>query len=359
MRRIGMWLVTLSLLALPALSQGPSTPACSAELLASSPFKGSGKPMTYQPLAAKQRLFYSLTGLKQGSSLEVRYLVKGKPHLTEIIDLANAQLPQDLLPKGRSDTAPRKSVTAPDFETFLRQEQIFELLPLRPDLVRQLHQLSKDRTPIQVEIRQEGRLVESLPFRELVKRSAEMAKRPAVQLAVHSSVSGPGDPGVERRPAFKEYLPNCNDCTTEHPCETECGYDPGKGGPVTCGEYGAPCSGGSQCVASAVISNEWTGWYYQGSFLTNLYACFANYFGGSSVHQFYAHEYRRDLVRTTFICPNAPSCDGCYYQEQVIAYQLGYTGCWVGTGQFCFDGGVPCCSELCFPNGLTYCDSSC
>lgn len=37
------------------------------------------------------------------------------------------------------------------------------------------------------------------------------------------------------------YLPNCNDCTLAMPCDTECGWDPGKGGPVTCGEYGAPC----------------------------------------------------------------------------------------------------------------------
>jgi hypothetical protein len=34
------------------------------------------------------------------------------------------------------------------------------------------------------------------------------------------------------------YLPNCGDCTLTTPCETECGWDPGKGGPVTCGEYG-------------------------------------------------------------------------------------------------------------------------
>lgn len=38
------------------------------------------------------------------------------------------------------------------------------------------------------------------------------------------------------------YIPNCNDCTLETPCETECGWEPGKGGPVTCGEYGALCT---------------------------------------------------------------------------------------------------------------------
>ncbi|MFL6260003.1 MAG: hypothetical protein ACJ76Y_09850 [Thermoanaerobaculia bacterium] len=43
-------------------------------------------------------------------------------------------------------------------------------------------------------------------------------------------------------PVFKTYLPNCNDCTWDLPCDTECGYDPGKGGPVTCGEYGGICT---------------------------------------------------------------------------------------------------------------------
>jgi hypothetical protein len=39
------------------------------------------------------------------------------------------------------------------------------------------------------------------------------------------------------------YLPYCWMCTLEMPCDTECGWDPGKGGPVTCGENGAPCGG--------------------------------------------------------------------------------------------------------------------
>ena len=38
--------------------------------------------------------------------------------------------------------------------------------------------------------------------------------------------------------ADTSYLENCWECTTETPCWEECGWDPGKGGPVTCGEYG-------------------------------------------------------------------------------------------------------------------------
>jgi len=33
-------------------------------------------------------------------------------------------------------------------------------------------------------------------------------------------------------------------CSPSTPCDTECGYDPGKGGPTTCGEYGAECDPG-------------------------------------------------------------------------------------------------------------------
>ena len=33
-------------------------------------------------------------------------------------------------------------------------------------------------------------------------------------------------------------------CNASTPCDTECGWDEGKGGPVTCGEQGLPCSEG-------------------------------------------------------------------------------------------------------------------
>lgn len=361
MRRIGMWLVTLTLVALPALSQPRSTPACSAAMPGSSPFKGAGGPVTYQPLAAEQRLFYGLTGLGQDSPLEIRYLVKGKPHLTEIVGLAGAQPPKDYLPKVNLDKAPLKLGTAPDFESLLKQEQMFELLALRPDLVRQLRQLAKERTPITIEVRQEGRLIESLSFQELAQRSADLAKTPAVPLVVQSSVSGPGDRGddTNRSAVLKDYLPDCNDCTSEMPCDTECGYDPGKGGPVTCGEHGAPCGGGGgpSCSSSTVISNTWTGWYYIRSYYVGQYACLRSFTAGSAVHQLYVSEYRRDLIRRSYICPNAPACTNCYYQDQLIAYELGYLGCWDETVSFCSNGATPCCSELCFVGPFTPCYS--
>jgi hypothetical protein len=33
-------------------------------------------------------------------------------------------------------------------------------------------------------------------------------------------------------------------CNSSVPCDTECGWDPGKGGPVTCGEQGLACDSG-------------------------------------------------------------------------------------------------------------------
>jgi hypothetical protein len=39
-------------------------------------------------------------------------------------------------------------------------------------------------------------------------------------------------------------------CNPSVPCDTECGYDPGKGGPVTCGEQGLACDDGGACYPS-------------------------------------------------------------------------------------------------------------
>jgi hypothetical protein len=56
---------------------------------------------------------------------------------------------------------------------------------------------------------------------------------------------------------FAVRLHSCSECTDEMPCDTECDYDPGKGGPETCGEYGAPCRG-SMCDCSRVNAETWT-----------------------------------------------------------------------------------------------------
>ena|ERR1700710_1236754 len=351
MRRIrSWWLPVLALLVLPALVQAaPSTPACGAAAFLSS-LNGAAGAGTYQPLAAEQRLYYGLDALGQDSPLEIRYLVKGKPYLTETMDLANARLP-----KVNPDSV-LKPTTALDIATLLKEERMVELLALRPDLVRQLHKLAQEDASIRIEVRQQGRLFESLSFQDLVQRSAELGQSPAVQLAVRSSVSGPGDRRVERgrSPIAKDYLPDCNDCTESSPCDTECGYDPGKGGPVTCGEWGR-CA--TTCYSSTTISEHWSAWYVTGSYNAGTACYVSQAFGGMTTFQLHVTQYRRDRIRTTLICPNAPACTDCYDQDSVISYELGSSGCYSDTYFGCFFGTTACCSALC--SYSFYCNSSC
>lgn len=173
------------------------------------------------------RLIYGLTGLRQGS-LEIRYRINGERRVAEIIDLATLELPMRVqAPAGKVDALhPR------DGEREEGQRTI-ELLARHPDTVRALHQLSVTGVAIEVEILHSGRMRETISFAELVRRGTELRKRPIIALAAVSEVSGPGV--VVRKPTLRarteEYLPSCLDCTYDHPCDTECGYDPGKGGP--------------------------------------------------------------------------------------------------------------------------------
>ncbi|HWM93983.1 MAG TPA: hypothetical protein VN493_24710 [Thermoanaerobaculia bacterium] len=323
-------------------------------------FKDLGT-LAYEPLKPEQRLFYGLAGLGLESPLEVRYFVKDKPYLTEVVDLANAQLPKSNPGNPKSLL---KSGTGLDLESLLAEERRIELLALRPDLVRQLHQLArKEKAPIRIELHQDGRLFESLSFVELIKRTAELRERPVVPLVVLSTVSGPGDRGEEkiRSVVASTYLESCSECTTSTPCETECGWDPGKGGPVTCGEYGI-CDYNPTCSCSSVISEYWTGWYFLGAYYANQFACYRSFTvtpPAGAWHQRYVEEYRRDRIRRTYVCPNCPSCDNCYYQETVIAYEIGIASCWQEGVQLCSNASTPCCSSLCFAGPFTPCHSWC
>jgi hypothetical protein len=341
MRRISLWLMTLALLALPTMAgAAQSTPTCGAAAFLSSLAKGPQGAGTYQPLAPEQHLFYGLTGLGQDSPLEVRYLVGGKPYLTEIVDLANARMP-----KVNPDVAkPKPSL---DLATLLKTDRMIELLALRPDLVRELHKLAQQGAAIKIEVRQQGRLFDSLSFQDLRQRAAELAKSPALLLMARSSVSGPGDHRPvpkPRLPRVKDYLENCNDCTESTPCDTECGYDPGKGGPETCGEYGAPCF--TTCQCSYTPWTHWSDWYPINSYYSGPSTCYVSGpFGNSTWFEYYIVQYRRDQIQTTYTCPNCPSCDGCYDQDTVISYQTTYTSCLVDTNSFCFNGATACCSD--------------
>lgn len=204
-RRDG-WIVGLSLLALPL-----SAPPAFAKEAAG-----------HRPLAPDQRLFYGLAGLSEGA-VEIHYLVAGDLYLMEKLDVGAVE------PRRRG----------------LDREPMKALLATRPDLVRELHQLAQNGVRIELSVYHEGRLRETLSFVEVLRRSAAL-RRSGVPVAVPSTVIGPYEEIGSKRPLFAAtYLEDCGDCTPTTPCETECGWDEGKGGPVTCGEYGVcqsdPC----------------------------------------------------------------------------------------------------------------------
>lgn len=360
MRRICMVFVAGALLSLPIFAQSVApAPACGLKALKSSPSEDLAPRLGYQPLASEQRLFYGLGDLWRDVPVEVRYLVNGQLHLTEVIDLANAKAPRISLD---STGSLLKSATELDFEPLREEARMFELLALRPDLVRQLHEFAGAGDVLTVEIHQDGRLVEILSFAELQDRSTEVGKSAAVPLVVQSTVSGPGDRGgyrISPVTGFEQVLQDCGDCTTSTPCDTECGYDEGKGGPVTCGEYGV-CQ--DECLCSATVSEFWTSWYFLRNYYNGQIACLRSFTvspPNGAWHNRYVEEHRRDRIRRTYVCPNCPSCDGCYYQEQVIAYEILYLYCWDEGVQICANATTPCCSTLCFVGPFTPCVSSC
>jgi len=355
-RRTSLWVLNLALLALPLSAQSQPPLSCGAKVLGPTPLLeevlGTG---AYQPLAAEQRLFYGLSGLGN-EALEIRYFVADALYLTETLDLSTPRLPQTEMP-GRKPLLQAKSTLA--LQEPPRGERMVELLALRPDLVRRLYQLAQGGPRMEVRVFQAGRQRAALPFKELLRRSAELSASGAVQVVVHSTVRGAGDRTEPGKPPFfhAKVLDSCQDCTDDMPCGTECGYDPGKGGPETCGEYGAPC-GGSTCNCTHVLAQSWTSWYYNRAYWYSpaTYDCLKSgpYSYSYTTHRLYVVEYRRDLVQSSIICPNCPSCVSCYYHEEVIDYQLGNSYCYQDLGGGCGFGRTPGCYELCAPT--SYCN---
>lgn len=338
MRRSGFLALILALLALPVAAQPRSTPSCGKAAFGTSSLEGL-QATAYQPLAPEQRLFYGLSGLGD-EALEIRYFVKGALHLIETVDLSAAKLPQ-------LDLQSQKPGQKPELQRLLDGERMMELLALRPDLVQQLHQLARDGARIEVKVSQAGRRVEAVSFQELTRRSDELRNSPTVPMIVHSAVRGPGDHRKPVQPLLtKDYLPDCGDCRTTMPCDTECGWDPGKGGPVTCGEYGVCIGAGCSCQVS---SERWSSWYLNRFYAASpaSYDCLKNSSGGTTQHQVYIREYRRDRIRDSTIWPYCPECYGWYTQSEVISYELSSSSCLYSVGGGCGIGRKPFCFELC------------
>lgn len=354
--RSSLWLLSLALLATPLAGQvlGPSSPAPSCSSLAAptaAPFDGAE---TYRPLAVEERLFVPLPAQAQ-EVLEIRYHLDGAPYLTETIDLATASLPQVTRP---SSEAAARSKVAFEPEELLAGDRMLELLALRPDLVLQLRQVATGGGAIQVELALQGEPVASWSFTELLAESSALASSRAVPLVVQSTVAGPGDLGAPVQPiAPKVYLEDCGDCTTSTPCDTECGWDDGKGGPVTCGEYGI-CEPAT-CQCEYAPSYYWTGWYEYAFYPNNptYYECYPAFGGGRRIHELFVRVFRRDRIERKQVCPNCPSCSGCFIQETVVSYELAYTSCWLERSSYCSGGYTPCCSSLCYAGPFTPCNN--
>jgi hypothetical protein len=297
---------------------------------------------TITPLQPTEHVLYPVTDLA-GGTLEVRYRVSGQLHLTEVIDLAKVELPA----RHNTAAAPPNAARKGDAQALVLPDEPFqgvravELLTLHPDTMRELHRLANDGVAIEIEILHNGRTRETTSFAELALRTAQLRENPVLPLFAPSVVTGPGEVRSARRlrAATNEYLENCWECTESHPCSTECGYDPGKGGPVTCGEYGAPCE--PYCSPSYTSGEWWTGWTFYSTTLSGGHCWLTQ--SGHRWHNRRLTTYRRERIRRTTTCPNSPSCTGCYNTEAVIQVQYSTSECWENTYSPCFNGDTPCC----------------
>jgi hypothetical protein len=329
-------LVTLPLLAAPEIPQAACPPPAE---------ENTAYVSAITPLQTSERILYSIAGLT-GGTLEIRYSVSGRLYLTETIDLSAIELPlRTNSGNAPANAAPRKAEPQALIQTTerLAGTPVIELLTQHPDTMRELHRLANDGMAIDVQIRYAGQHRETAAFAGLALRSAQLLGEQYVPLFAPSMVNGPGEVKSARRlkAATNEYLENCWECTESHPCSTECGYDPGKGGPVTCGEYGAPCE--PWCAPGPYTSGEWwTGWTYvsTGLYETQCFASTAGSFG--TQYRKRGTTYRRERIRRTTTCPNSPSCNGCYDTESVIQVQYSTSYCWEQYGG-CLYPVVPCC----------------
>jgi hypothetical protein len=353
MRRTVPGLVILALLlvaAFPALAAKAPTSACAGATLPATAGLGQAVEPAVPPLTPEERLLYSLTGLAADAPLEIRYLVNGRELATEHLDLARQEAPA---PARNASKALRKNPEALDLESLTAPgrdevERATELLALRPDLVRQLAARAQSGATVRIEVSHGGALVETVPFAKLRERSAALLAGRTMPVMVPSRVNGAESQDISWLSSVvaPKYLPDCNDCTTSTPCEEECGYDPGKGGPTTCGEYGGICQ--QTCPCSYTIGNTYGGWSYYSSYYSGYSTCKRSSTAGLRWHDEIVKVYRRNVYQNDWVCSACPSCDGCHVQQTLTGYQYAYTSCWNESFSSCFSGSQACCSTLCF-----------
>jgi hypothetical protein len=303
-------------------------------------------------LAAKERLLYSLRGLAADSPLEIRYLVDGRELAAEHLDLSRQEEPvpartSSPLFAEKGEAFDLRSLAAPSRN---RAERAVELLALRPDLVRQLAARAREGAAVRIEISHGGARIETVPLAEILERSAALFAGPMVPVRVPSQLQVPQGQGAAwlstaLRP---KYLPDCGDCTTSTSCTEECGWDPGKGGPVTCGEYGV-CN--FTCPCSYTISTTYGSWYNYSAYLSGAAACLKSSTAGRRRHDERVIVERRNVYQNNWVCSGCPSCDGCHTQQTLVGYQERYFVCWQSSITPCASGPTACCSAICAPGG--------
>lgn len=312
------------------------------------------------PLQQSERLLYSIEGLS--GTLRIHYRFGGKVQVTELLDLARVALPERGLtgpgapPRDVPQVLKGDEPTArPERREIVAGPRVIELLALNADTTRELHRLAREGAAIEIDVLHDGSLRETITFDALVARSATLREGPMVPVFAESKVSGAGVVASPRRSRVgtNEYLENCWECTSSHPCDTECGYDPGKGGPTTCGEYGSPCE--PYCSPSWTSGEWWGPWQYVSTTWSGGECLLTS--SGYRWHDRQVTTYRRERIRRTTTCPNSPSCNGCYDTESVIQVQYGYSYCYGWPGGTCFNGQTPCCST-CSIYGWSACTNS-
>lgn len=319
-------LSALSVAALPAPAVGGGVPGCAlAEQEVETARLLGGSPV--EPVPAESSLLYDLSVLPRGP-IEIRYHVGGELYVEETTDLAAARAPQrdhPLAGLGDSEKA--------DFS--LDVPKVIELLTLRPDIVRRLHRMDGEGTPIEVEIRAGDLTLERLAFAEFQKLSNGLRERGALAVNVLSTVEGPG--AVLAPMPRPKSLGGCGYCSPTSSCDDVGPYDDGKGDCTTCGEYGECDEGG--CVCSSVINDYWTSWFVTNVSYVGPWRCvdYPHSTPDSRANRAQV-TYRRNRIQVTRTCPNCPSCAGCYNTQSVIDYQTQTLYCYIDQNQSCFPG---------------------
>lgn len=276
--------------------------------------------------------------------MEVRYVVDGSLFLHEALDLSAPFAPPKQARSLRravvDKAADRPLLAAP------RKDVAVQLLAMHIPQVQALREIAKEPGRVAVEISFDGQKARTASVSDLVRES-ETLRRTGDLTVVRSVVTGPA---AERKPrdskprmATNEYLESCTQCTSEMPCETECGWDPGKGGPVTCGEQGY-CG---TCPPERLLDEYWKVTVVGSGTTSTPQECFVLSGGVTRWFQEYYTTYRHDYVHYKMICYDSPNCVSCWPEEHVTQTYYETKTCWDNTGNYCNPAQVPYYTPAC------------